>query len=411
VAEYLAEKGWQEGVAEFARRERPGYDDILRVFGRPPACYGQPGGSWAPQVFPVLKEWGVPLYLDEGGHIGLDERPFWYCGVLNVFLLRQNCTRVSPEGGPEALQKAKQEFLSIAARLRPAGGVVSVYYHPCEFVHSRFWDGVNFAHGATPSRDGWQPAPLKAQVEIEEGLRRFGRYLAFVRDQPGVEILTATEFVLRSPGRAMGYQLTSQEVLDLAEAVQEEITWCKVGEAVLSPAEMFALVVDALGAYGERGGIPEKLPVRVGWLGPVEKAAVRAVQGHCATQDFLRACVRVSQGSSEVSAAQVPSAVRVGPVTLGPSDFLTTAAMLLLFLSRGERPPEVEVRRGRFTLDRHVGREDPWSWVIFPPGFTGGRLLELARLQAWTLKPARVLVQEYIPNLISQTNAPARNQE
>ena len=96
VAEYLVDRGWDEGAAEFARREQPGYEDILRVFGRPPAGYGQPAGSWAPQVFPVLKEWGIPLYLDQAGHIGPDEQPFWYCGVLNVFRLRENCRRVSP---------------------------------------------------------------------------------------------------------------------------------------------------------------------------------------------------------------------------------------------------------------------------------------------------------------------------
>jgi hypothetical protein len=29
-----------------------------------------------------------------------------------------------------------------------------------------------------------------------------------------------------------------------------------------------------------------------------------------------------------------------------------------------------------------------WGWVIFPEGFHAPRLMELAKLQAWTLKPA-----------------------
>ena len=397
VAEYLADQRWDEGVAEFAQRERPGYEDILRVFGRTPACYGQPGGSWASQVFPVLKEWGIPLYLDEGGHIGLDKRPFWYCGVLNVFRLRENCTQVSLGGGPETLQKAKQAFTSIAARLRSTGGVVSVYYHPCEFIHSRFWDGVNFARGANPPPEEWQPAPLKPQAEIEEGFRRFAQYLAFVRDQPGVEILTATEFVERSLDRAIEHWFTSQEIARLAEAMQEEITWCRAGEATISPAEVFGLVVDALVEHSEQGKLPEKLSARVGLLGPVEKAPAWAVEaqgagGHCAVQDLLMACKGVRQGLDE--RGRLPSGVDVGRVSLTPPDFLATSATLLLALSaghpwpEGERPGEVQIRRGKFTLDRCVGQGDLWSWVIFPPGFRGDRLLELARLQAWTLKPA-----------------------
>ena len=41
-AMYLSVLGWDEGVAEFDRRERPGYDDIIRIFDAVPSCYGQP---------------------------------------------------------------------------------------------------------------------------------------------------------------------------------------------------------------------------------------------------------------------------------------------------------------------------------------------------------------------------------
>src|SRR5208337_985069 len=50
-AMYLAHLGWYEGVAEFDRRERPGFDDVKRIFGTAPTCYGQPGSSWGPQAF------------------------------------------------------------------------------------------------------------------------------------------------------------------------------------------------------------------------------------------------------------------------------------------------------------------------------------------------------------------------
>src|SRR5207248_7227174 len=41
-AMYLSNLGWDEGVAEFDRRERPGLEDVQRVFGQTPSCYGQP---------------------------------------------------------------------------------------------------------------------------------------------------------------------------------------------------------------------------------------------------------------------------------------------------------------------------------------------------------------------------------
>ena len=60
-AEYESVLDWEQGAEEFDRRERPGFDAVSRVFDRAPSCYGQPGNSWAPQSFPTLKKWGVPV--------------------------------------------------------------------------------------------------------------------------------------------------------------------------------------------------------------------------------------------------------------------------------------------------------------------------------------------------------------
>src|SRR5271169_1621036 len=51
VAEYESNLDWDAGVEEFTRRERPGFNDVARVFRKTPTAYGQPGASWAPQVF------------------------------------------------------------------------------------------------------------------------------------------------------------------------------------------------------------------------------------------------------------------------------------------------------------------------------------------------------------------------
>ena len=47
------------------------------------------------------------------------------------------------------LAKGEEEFAAARERLlKDGGGIVSVIYHPCEFVHRQFWDGVNFKAGA-----------------------------------------------------------------------------------------------------------------------------------------------------------------------------------------------------------------------------------------------------------------------
>jgi hypothetical protein len=126
-AEYLADTGWSEGVAEFARREGAGARDVMRIFDVPfLSCYGQPGSSWAPQAFAALRDIGVvtpagvPAYVDEGTHVGIGDQPFWFDGVLTVFNMGRNATRMElhDAGG---LKQGQAEFKAAYDRLRAAG--------------------------------------------------------------------------------------------------------------------------------------------------------------------------------------------------------------------------------------------------------------------------------------------------
>src|SRR5262245_57434411 len=85
IAVYLQHTGWEDGAAEFFRREVQGVRDIERIFGVTPGCYGQPGAAWASQTYPALKRMGIGMYLDEGAHVGIDDQPFYYGGVTDVF--------------------------------------------------------------------------------------------------------------------------------------------------------------------------------------------------------------------------------------------------------------------------------------------------------------------------------------
>src|SRR4051794_28293570 len=98
-SEYLRHFGYLEGAAEFERREAAGVNDIRRIFGVTPICYGQPGSSWGPQSNPALRKLGVPIYLDEGDQVGLGHQPFWYGGLLHVFNMGENQFRARLDAG------------------------------------------------------------------------------------------------------------------------------------------------------------------------------------------------------------------------------------------------------------------------------------------------------------------------
>src|SRR6202042_1694801 len=111
--------------------------DVERIFGQAPTCYGQPGSSWGPQSYGALNKWGMKVYLDAGQHVALDGKPCYYGGVLNLYQLKH--VRRADLNNPKALAGAEEQFVrSRKELLAEGGGVISIYYHPCEWVHKEF---------------------------------------------------------------------------------------------------------------------------------------------------------------------------------------------------------------------------------------------------------------------------------
>ena len=144
--------GWLDGAAEFERRERPGFEDVRRIFGAVTQAV------MASRAAPGRRKLSAPCCVSEfpyiwtkGDHVGIDEQPVWFGGMLNVFSMGRYQLRASldDEG---ALPQAFEKFDHAAEQLEAkGGGVISIYYHPNEFVTTAFWD-LNFAKGANPER-------------------------------------------------------------------------------------------------------------------------------------------------------------------------------------------------------------------------------------------------------------------
>lgn len=389
-ATYLQHAGWEDGIAEFLRREAAGAKDVERILGRPLAAYGQPGSSWAPQAYPALRAMGIPLYLDEADHVGLDDQPFYYGGMLNVFRMRSTLARMELRGGA-SLEEGKAEFAAVADRVRAGGGgTVSVYYHPCEWVHARFWDAVNFSGGANPPREAWKQPPLRPTAETEQAFADFERFVAFVKAQPGVRFVTASELVELYADRAVARDFGRDDLLAVARAVQGEQTFLRRDGYALSVADMFSLLVQAAAAFGARGALPSSLRLQA-LDGPADAFVPTGGSGEAAMpwEAFVRATADVERFARDRK--RVPTEVWVGAENLSPSDYLSMlGASVETLVTTGRAPASVRRRSGTLTADRHVSADSPglWGWPIFPKGFHAPRIMQLARLQAWTLKPA-----------------------
>jgi hypothetical protein len=387
-AMYLSNLGWDEGVAEFDRRERPGFEDVRRIFGVAPSCYGQPGSSWGPQSFGAMRKWGMEVYLDAGSHVQLDDKPYYYCGIFTMYKLEHQLRTSLTE--PNRLEEAEQAFLAARKKLlAEGGGIVSIYYHPCEFVHQEFWDGVNFRNGANPPRELWRLPPTKTPEQTKAAYQVFEEYVRFIKRFPEVRFVTARDALRIYSDKARGRQFDTAALKEIAAGVQPEVVFQRRGDCTLSAGEVFALLTDHVaqrvsGVDAAPVCLPSTLDGPTGQIPIVGQAVTtdasqfgRAVLD---VRDYLRRNGRI------------PSAVWLGSVPVPPEMFIQGLAEVTSRpLGEGKAIPETitlkpaRLASAKYVADDHSGL---WGWIIFPRGFRAPAMMRLAKQQAWTLKPA-----------------------
>jgi hypothetical protein len=383
-AMYLSHLGWDEGVREFDRREGPGRRDVERILGQAPTCYGQPGSSWGPQSYGAMSQWGMKVYLDAGSHINLNDRPCYYCGVLNLYKLAY--TLRADLNHPNELPRAEERFAQVRKELlSQGGGVVSIFYHPCEFVHKQFWDGVNFARGANPPREQWKKPPAKTPEETRVSYQVFEDYVRFIKRFSDVRFITASEAVKLYRDRARDRRFTPSELESIAKSVADDVSFYTEKDMSLSASEMFFL----LNAYmADRPA--EQLKLTRTPLGPTGRIPLLTETVTTNSSQFRRTCHDVADYLEQHG--RIPTSVWLGSRPVPPEAYLTTLARLAKMRLNGDQLPEtITVKPAKLAAARYVADDDPgklWGWVIFPPGFRAPGLMELAKKQAWTLKPA-----------------------
>jgi hypothetical protein len=384
---YLSHLGWDDGVAEFDRREGPGRADVERVFGVAPTCYGQPGSSWGPQSYGAINQWGMKVYLDAGRHVDLDGRPCYYAGVFNLY--RLTWTVRADINKPEALEKAQETFAAARkALLAEGGGVISIVYHPCEFVHKQFWDAANFKKGANPPREQWRLPAAKTPEETRASYQVFDAYVRFMKRFRDVRFITASDAARLYRDKSRDRRFSPADLKAIAAGVGEEINFQRHGDLTLSASEVFYLLNEYVAAGAD--GLPaEGLQLKSTPYGPTGREPLLSDAVTTDASQFGRTSLDVADYLRKEG--RVPTAVWLGSVPVPPEAYLRTLAGVALQRLGGKPMAEkIEVRPAKLAAAQYVADDGPalWGWVIFPPGFRAPGLMKVARQQAWTLKPA-----------------------
>lgn len=382
-AMYLSALGWDEGVAEFDRREKPGYDVVKRVFGQAPTCYGQPGSSWGPQSYGAMRRWKMPMYLDSGSHVGLDRKPLYFGGVFTVY--HHEHTLRTDLGGDKDVEKAEARFVEARRKiLADGGGLVSIYYHPCEFVHRQFWDGANFSKGANPPRERWVKPGAKTPEESKTAYESFFAYIRFIKRFADVRFVTASEAAAMYRDTAADREFTPDTIRTIAERAVKELDFQRHDGYALAPSEVLYLLNEFVA--GQR---PKAVKLPPTPFGPSEPPRAMPASVITDASQFARTADDVADYLRKHG--RVPSTVWLGSTAVTPEAYLAAVAKVVLATADGKPLPEsIELKPATLLTTKCVQDDNPklWGWVIFPPDFRAPAMMELAKRQAWTLKPA-----------------------
>jgi hypothetical protein len=283
------------------------------------------------------------------------------------------------------------DFRAAVAERERDGGLLVMYTHPCRLVTSAFSDTFRF--GRNPPRSEWGPAPLRPRAQVEELQRDFDAFLRWVVEDGGVVPTTyRAQFDRYRPQAAPWLSRPSLLALCLSVGTGPLDAWL-AEDACLSPAEQFGTLVWAAAYVAEHGAIPADLPI-LPLLGPQAPVADGREEQREMAAGQAAAALRAAHASVSLS-GMVPTSVPLNGGVSPATAMRLAAAYLLATEARGDRPSEQDLLAVPSGPLEPVLAQRPdiadypfHDWSIHAPGFRADRVREMARLQAWTAKPA-----------------------
>jgi hypothetical protein len=371
---------WDEGLAWVLDHEARGVELIEQTCGVRPVAYIKADSHWTPPTLCAYRRLGMTVYSSR--HFATaDPQPYRYmnlqclpyAGMLDGFIAR--------DGTPKRLADAA--LTEVQGKLAAAGEHPVVYgTHPCMWVCEKFYDVHNVKRrGRPPARAKWQPAPLLPPERIERNRRFLRRFLDGLL-AAGVECTCYADAC--AGGRADPFGPDAAGLATLCRQVRERFGATRVEGRIFSAAELLAMLCWVVARH-EGGTCPDSPPVRRP-LGPV--TTPRTLEAP------LPVCARALQGAAQYAdehiahTGHIPAGVDVGGHHFPPGPLLMALAEGVLRLHEGKKlgcsplavmadcPDEQALLEGQ-----RIG-----AWAL-PPDYRPARLLELGRLQSWTLAP------------------------
>jgi len=258
--------------------------------------------------------------------------------------------------------------------------------HPITVRAYEFGDAINFGRGKEPPPESWKQPLLKSEDEYRNALKNFAVLVEYIATHPRLEVVPVGALEERF-GRVAD-SISQADLLSYATAARsmEDI---QTDDARLSPAEAVDVLVQAILALSNEVR-PSEFAIRH-VDGPVTMPPENGSTTSASWDAFRSGCEHVK--SFIDNTGQLPASVDIDGTAIGIGSFYHAACESFVALATQRTPESVAFRSGpqipTIAEAITVGTEGGYrGWVIHKPDLNMTNLLELTRLQTWTLKPA-----------------------
>jgi hypothetical protein len=377
-AEYLDGMGWDNGVQRVIDEESQGIHDVEEILGQRPIAHCKPGESWGPQVAYGMALMGLPVFCDAPFEFAPGQ-PMWYCSQLFIGYHTAFDRYFEVE---DRLAQMKADFRHLCDKI--GEGTLVIYTHPARLFVHKFSD--NFRYGKNTPKSEWAPAPMRPSSQIEALISDFDAFVAYVVGE-GIEVIDYQQLYEQYKERQTW--IDQPTLLQLAEEIQLALNYQIVDGVSYSPAEIFGVIVFALDWRRRTGKLPQMIPIRR-LIGPTQSLKFDEAYEPVGVDTLLDLAARVNEKLTDDH--RVPASIVLEPRAIAPGSFLKAASRVLQAIAADENLPAELPLDADFHVPTIVGRSDfaemRFDWTMFYPGFEGKRVIEMAKLQAWTAKPA-----------------------
>jgi peptidoglycan/xylan/chitin deacetylase (PgdA/CDA1 family) len=382
VTEQLEKAGWEDGVRLMAGQEAAGIRDLERIFGVPVRTLARHGGSYGPQLVCALGKMKVGF---SGSPVAIPGRSvFWFCNALNFTGQYDGFddTYYRDDLFEPHFARLKEEL----PKLAQTTDVLSFFAgHPTKIRTEQFWDS-NYYEGRNPGPEEWKTPELRPLESMKTAQTNFRRLVRYLKSRGDIEITT-----FGSLRGLYGHQeefITKKELWEIAEKIIG--TKAVLGSEYFSAAEVFAALAGSIAHYQARGSIVPKIKV-IRPLGPEEMPDSMPGITRLTLTGVYELAARADEHVRQY--VSLPSSLEIQNSRIGAGSLFALFSAVYVDLMSNRPASDYEVlpfdpypRANENEIVQAV--RDFKSWPVHRPDLDMEKIVNLTRLQLWTLKPA-----------------------